>query len=60
MAAMRAHATQIDVQWPYFTLSDNVGQPIWAQEYFRLAHGRRGPADPGTGVETDLFAGVEP
>ncbi|RIQ21213.1 N-acetyl-1-D-myo-inositol-2-amino-2-deoxy-alpha-D-glucopyranoside deacetylase [Jiangella rhizosphaerae] len=60
LAAMRAHATQIDVQWPYFTLSDNVGQPIWAQEYFRLAHGRRGPADPATGVETDLFAGVAP
>jgi N-acetyl-1-D-myo-inositol-2-amino-2-deoxy-alpha-D-glucopyranoside deacetylase len=60
MAAMRAHATQIDVQWPYFALSDRVGQPLWAQEHFRLAHGRRGPIDPATGYETDLFGGVTP
>ncbi|WP_026875057.1 N-acetyl-1-D-myo-inositol-2-amino-2-deoxy-alpha-D-glucopyranoside deacetylase [Jiangella gansuensis] len=59
MAAMRAHATQIDVHWPYFALSDRVGQPIWAQEYFRLAAGVAGPADPRTGYETDLFAGLD-
>lgn len=58
MAAMRAHVTQIEVQWPYFALSDRVGQPMWVQEHFRLAHGRLGPADPVTGYETDLFAGV--
>ena len=60
MAAMRAHATQIDVQWPYFALSDRVGQPLWAREHFRLAHGRRGPVDSATGHETDLFGGVTP
>lgn len=58
VAAMRAHATQIDVENPFFALSDNVGQSIWASEHFRLAKGSLGPVDPETGVETDLFAGV--
>lgn len=59
MAAMRAHATQIDVEGPFFALSDHVGHGIWGHEYFRLAHGESGPTDPGTGRETDLFAGLE-
>ncbi len=58
VAAMRAHATQIDVNGPFFALSDNVGQAIWGQEHFRLARGAQGPVDPDTGVESDLFAGV--
>ena len=59
MAAMRAHATQIDVDGPFFALSDKVGHGIWAQEYFRLAQGLSGPVDPESGREADLFAGVE-
>ncbi|TDE08721.1 N-acetyl-1-D-myo-inositol-2-amino-2-deoxy-alpha-D-glucopyranoside deacetylase [Jiangella asiatica] len=59
MAAMRAHATQIDVRWPYFALSDNVGQPLWAHEQFRLAYGEQGPVNSQTGYETDLFAGLD-
>jgi N-acetyl-1-D-myo-inositol-2-amino-2-deoxy-alpha-D-glucopyranoside deacetylase len=57
MAAMRAHATQITVDGPFFALSNNVGNQVWGLEYFRLAKGVRGPFDEG-GLETDLFAGL--
>ncbi len=54
MAAMRAHATQISVDGPFFALSNHLGQKIWGTECFRLVHG-----DPGAvPVETDLFAGL--
>ncbi|CAL9296810.1 N-acetyl-1-D-myo-inositol-2-amino-2-deoxy-alpha-D-glucopyranoside deacetylase [Streptomyces sp. SudanB182_2057] len=52
-AAMRAHATQIDVAGPYFALSNALAQPLFTTEYYELV---RGTAEPG---ETDLFAGVE-
>jgi N-acetyl-1-D-myo-inositol-2-amino-2-deoxy-alpha-D-glucopyranoside deacetylase len=58
LAAMRAHATQIDVHGPFFALSDQVGQPVWAHEHYRLVQGERGPVDPATGRESDLFAGL--
>lgn len=57
-SAMRAHATQIAVEVPFFALSDGIGQGIWGHEYFRLARGRPGPIDPDTGREDDLFAGL--
>ncbi|MFC7846674.1 N-acetyl-1-D-myo-inositol-2-amino-2-deoxy-alpha-D-glucopyranoside deacetylase [Streptomyces sp. NPDC057382] len=56
-AAMRAHATQITVDGPYFVLSNELAQPILTTEYYELVRGERG-ADPGE-RETDLFAGVE-
>ncbi len=57
MAAMRAHATQITVDGPFFALSNNVGESVWATEFYRLAKGR--PGEHGSeGVETDLFAGL--
>ncbi|WP_031163585.1 N-acetyl-1-D-myo-inositol-2-amino-2-deoxy-alpha-D-glucopyranoside deacetylase [Streptomyces durhamensis] len=52
-AAMRAHATQIDVAEPYFALSNALAQPLFTTEYYEAV---RGAAQPG---ETDLFAGVE-
>ncbi|MFJ4919649.1 N-acetyl-1-D-myo-inositol-2-amino-2-deoxy-alpha-D-glucopyranoside deacetylase [Streptomyces sp. NPDC088725] len=55
-AAMRAHATQIAVDGPFFALSNDLGQPIFATEYYQLAHGESG-APPGE-RENDLFAGV--
>lgn len=58
-AAMRAHATQIVVESPFFALSDGIGQGIWGHEYFRLARGKLGPIDPETGREDDLFAGLD-
>jgi N-acetyl-1-D-myo-inositol-2-amino-2-deoxy-alpha-D-glucopyranoside deacetylase len=57
MAAMRAHATQITVDGPFFALSNNVGNEVWGVEFFRLAKGVRGPVGPD-GLETDLFAGL--
>ena len=40
MAALRAHATQIAVDGPFFALSNNVGNEVWGTEFFRLAKGR--------------------
>jgi N-acetyl-1-D-myo-inositol-2-amino-2-deoxy-alpha-D-glucopyranoside deacetylase len=54
MAAMRAHATQITVDGPFFALSNHLGQKIWGTECFQLVHGALGPGQP----ETDLFAGL--
>ena len=51
--AMRAHATQIQVDGPFFALSNNLGQTALGVEYFQLA---RGPRPEGR--ETDLFDGV--
>jgi len=57
MDAMRAHATQIAVDGPFFALSNNKGNEIWGTEFFRIAKGTPGPAGP-EGLETDLFAGL--
>ncbi|MFF3453442.1 N-acetyl-1-D-myo-inositol-2-amino-2-deoxy-alpha-D-glucopyranoside deacetylase [Streptomyces sp. NPDC002730] len=56
-AAMRAHATQIAVDGPFFALSNDLGQPIFATEYYQLVQGESG-APPGA-REHDLFAGVQ-
>ena len=55
LTAMRAHATQIEVDGPFFALSNNLGQEAWGVEYFVLARGDTGSGD---GRETDLFDGV--
>ncbi|WP_175411866.1 N-acetyl-1-D-myo-inositol-2-amino-2-deoxy-alpha-D-glucopyranoside deacetylase [Streptomyces sp. TRM64462] len=55
-AAMRAHATQIVVQGAFFALSNHLGQPVFAKEYYELARGESGA--PAGERETDLFAGV--
>ncbi|MFF4339937.1 N-acetyl-1-D-myo-inositol-2-amino-2-deoxy-alpha-D-glucopyranoside deacetylase [Kitasatospora sp. NPDC001540] len=56
-AAMRAHATQVTVDGSgrHFALSNGLGQPLLATEYYELVRGALGPGGP----ETDLFAGVE-
>ncbi|MEV4683459.1 N-acetyl-1-D-myo-inositol-2-amino-2-deoxy-alpha-D-glucopyranoside deacetylase [Streptomyces kurssanovii] len=55
-AAMRAHATQIVVDGPFFALSNELGQPLFTTEYYQLVAGESG-ARPGE-REHDLFAGV--
>jgi N-acetyl-1-D-myo-inositol-2-amino-2-deoxy-alpha-D-glucopyranoside deacetylase len=55
--AMRAHATQIAVDGPFFALSNNIGNQIWGTEFYRIAKGQRGPLNED-GLETDLFAGL--
>ncbi|WP_214109046.1 N-acetyl-1-D-myo-inositol-2-amino-2-deoxy-alpha-D-glucopyranoside deacetylase [Acrocarpospora catenulata] len=51
LAAMRAHATQISVDAPWFALSNNIGQEVLGVEHFILADGVRGPGGPGAPVE---------
>lgn len=57
-AAMRAHATQIAVDGPFFALSNNVGQRLMSIEHFRLVTGELAGERDADGRETDLFAGV--
>lgn len=54
MSAMRAHATQIDVQGGFFALSNNLGSEAMGTEYFRCVKG----VTAANGRETDLFAGI--
>jgi N-acetyl-1-D-myo-inositol-2-amino-2-deoxy-alpha-D-glucopyranoside deacetylase len=58
LAAMRAHATQIAVDSPFFALSDRVGQRALGFEYYTLLAGPRGPGRGEHGWEDDLFAGL--
>jgi len=57
IAALRAHATQIAVDGPYFALADMIGQRIDGHEYYTLLAAPPGPAGP-RGREPDLFAGL--
>jgi N-acetyl-1-D-myo-inositol-2-amino-2-deoxy-alpha-D-glucopyranoside deacetylase len=59
LAAMRAHATQITVDGPFFALSNNLGNEVWGIEFYRLVHGEPGGARDADGRETDLFAGLD-
>jgi N-acetyl-1-D-myo-inositol-2-amino-2-deoxy-alpha-D-glucopyranoside deacetylase len=59
LAAMRAHASQIAVDRPFFALSDRVGQRAFGVEYYTLLAGPRGPGDRSNGRESDLFAGID-
>jgi N-acetyl-1-D-myo-inositol-2-amino-2-deoxy-alpha-D-glucopyranoside deacetylase len=58
IAAMRAHASQIAVDSPFFALSDRVGQRAFGQEYYTLLAGPRGRGGR-QGWESDLFAGID-
>jgi N-acetyl-1-D-myo-inositol-2-amino-2-deoxy-alpha-D-glucopyranoside deacetylase len=58
VAALRAHATQIAVDGPFFALSNNLGSQVLAHEHYRLVRGELGPAGDD-GWEIDLFGGLE-
>ncbi len=58
LAAMRAHATQIAVDSPFFAFSDNVGQRAFGREYYTLLAGPRGRGTGPHARESDLFAGI--
>ena len=60
MAAMRAHATQITVDGPFFALSNNLGVKVWGQEFYTLVYGDVAAPFDENGREIDLFAGVTP
>lgn len=55
-AAMKAHATQINLDDPFFTIGGTFGADIWAREHFRFAAGK---PFPGPGWADDLFAGLD-
>jgi N-acetyl-1-D-myo-inositol-2-amino-2-deoxy-alpha-D-glucopyranoside deacetylase len=59
MNAMRAHATQIEVDGPFFALSNNLGLQVWGHEYYTLVKGEKAEPFDIKGYEQDLFAGVD-
>ena len=59
MEAMRAHATQIEVDGPFFALSNNLGLQVWGNEYYTLVKGVKHEPLDARGHEMDLFAGVQ-
>jgi len=59
LAAMKAHATQISVDGPFFALSNNLGLSVWADEYYTLVKGEISPPFDEKGRELDIFAGVK-
>jgi N-acetyl-1-D-myo-inositol-2-amino-2-deoxy-alpha-D-glucopyranoside deacetylase len=57
--AMRAHASQIEVDGPFFALSNHIGQKAFGLEHYVLMAGERGPREiEPQGWEADLFAGL--
>jgi N-acetyl-1-D-myo-inositol-2-amino-2-deoxy-alpha-D-glucopyranoside deacetylase len=56
IAAMRAHATQITPDGPFFAGGNVLGADRWAYECYRLASGV--PLPDGEGWADDLFAGL--
>ena len=59
LAAMKAHATQISVDGPFFALSNNLGLSVWGDEYYTLVKGEKTAPFDENGRELDLFAGVK-
>ena len=58
LAAMKAHATQISVDGPFFALSNNLGLSVWGDEYYTLVKGEKAAPFDSNGRELDIFAGV--
>jgi len=58
MDAMRAHATQISVDGPFFALSNNLGLQVWGHEYYTLVKGEKSSELDALGRENDLFSGI--
>ncbi|HUW79072.1 MAG TPA: mycothiol conjugate amidase Mca [Candidatus Nanopelagicaceae bacterium] len=53
--ALRAHATQVDFDGPWFVCPLAIQQQAWPTEEFELARSKVGSVDA---VENDLFAGI--
>jgi N-acetyl-1-D-myo-inositol-2-amino-2-deoxy-alpha-D-glucopyranoside deacetylase len=58
LAAMKAHATQISIDGPFFALSNNLGLEVWGDEYYTLVKGEVAAPFDTKGRELDIFAGV--
>ena len=59
LAAMKAHATQIALDGPFFALSNNLGLSVWGDEYYTIVKGEKAAPFDENGRELDLFAGVK-
>lgn len=58
MSAMRAHPTQMAVDSPFFSLTDQIGNEIMGEEFYTLVKGTKSAPFDSTGYETDLFNGI--
>ncbi|MDP1851044.1 MAG: N-acetyl-1-D-myo-inositol-2-amino-2-deoxy-alpha-D-glucopyranoside deacetylase [Candidatus Planktophila sp.] len=58
MEAMKAHATQIALDGPFFALSNNLGLQIWGHEYYTLVRGEKSAPFDSDGRERDLTSGI--
>ena len=58
LAAMKAHATQISLDGPFFALSNNLGLSVWGDEYYTLVKGEKSAPFDTNGRELDIFAGI--
>lgn len=58
MEAMKAHATQIALDGPFFALSNNLGLQIWGHEYYTLVRGEKSAPFDSDGRESDLTSGI--
>ena len=56
MKAMAAHPTQIELDGPFFALSNNLGNQVWGHEYYTLVKGEKSAKVDAKGREVDLFA----
>jgi N-acetyl-1-D-myo-inositol-2-amino-2-deoxy-alpha-D-glucopyranoside deacetylase len=56
MKAMAAHPTQIELDGPFFALSNNLGNQVWGHEYYTLVKGEKSSKLDDKGREADLFA----
>lgn len=56
IAAMRAHPTQIELDGPFFALSNNLGNQVWGDEFYTLVKGAKSSKLDSNGWETDLFS----
>jgi N-acetyl-1-D-myo-inositol-2-amino-2-deoxy-alpha-D-glucopyranoside deacetylase len=59
IAAMKAHATQISLDGPFFALSNNLGVQVFGDEYYTLVKGEKSGPFNTDNLEQDLFAGIE-
>ena len=62
MAAMKAHATQISLDGPFFALSNNLGVKVFGDEYYTLVKEGKAVTTELSNIdnlERDLFVGIE-
>jgi N-acetyl-1-D-myo-inositol-2-amino-2-deoxy-alpha-D-glucopyranoside deacetylase len=58
MKALAAHATQVEIDGPFFALSNHVGSRAWGFEFYRLVRGRAAEPYDEDGRETSLLNGL--